>query len=145
MQTIHATAISSQGAGVLIRGPSGSGKSDLALRCLSLSTGTLLPFPFELVSDDRVVVEREGDAVILSAPPTIAGLLEVRGLGVVPICPVASRAALKLVVNLVQSHEIERMPETTTAAIAGLNFPALALSPFESSAPLKLALALSRR
>jgi len=145
MQTIHATAICSNGAGVLIRGPSGSGKTDLALRCLGLSTGALLPFPFELVSDDRVVVEREGDAVILSAPPTIAGLLEVRGLGVVPIGPVAARAALKLVVNLVQSHEIERMPETTTVEIAGLDFPALALSPFESSAPLKLALALSKR
>jgi HPr kinase/phosphorylase len=145
MRTVHATAIASNGAGVLIRGPSGAGKSDLALRCLGLPVSSLLPVPFRLVSDDRVVIEREADAVVLGAPPPLAGLLEVRGLGILPIGPVTDRALLQLVVDLVPPQAVERMPEPAFTEIAGIDFPVLALAPFESSAPLKIALALSCR
>lgn len=145
MHTVHATAIASDGAGVLIRGPSGAGKSDLALRCLGLPVSALLPAPFLLVSDDRVIIEREADAVLLSAPSSIAGLLEVRGLGIVPIGPAAGRSALRLVVDLVAPEAVERMPDPVFEKIAGIDFPVVALAPFESSAPLKIALALSRR
>jgi len=63
------------GRAVLIGGPSGSGKSDLALR--------LLDRGFKLVSDDRTLVRRDGERLIASAPPNIAGKLEIRGLGIV--------------------------------------------------------------
>ena len=60
---------------MLITGPSGSGKSDLALR--------LLDRGFTLVSDDQTIVRRDGDRLLASAPPTIAGKLEIRGIGIV--------------------------------------------------------------
>ena len=79
MDTVHATAIASAGAAVLLRGPSGSGKSDLALRCLYLTTpeGT----PFQLLADDRVIVEMSNGDLRARAPEVLRGLLEVRGFG----------------------------------------------------------------
>ena len=74
-ETVHASTVATGGRAVLLSGPSGSGKSDLALR--------LIDRGFTLVSDDQTVVMREGDRLIASAPPTIAGKLEVRGLGIV--------------------------------------------------------------
>ena len=69
---------------MLITGPSGSGKSDLALR--------LLDRGFTLVSDDQTIVRRDGDRLIASAPPTIAGKLEIRGIGIVEMEHVERRA-----------------------------------------------------
>ena len=63
------------GRAVLIAGPSGAGKSDLALR--------LIDRGFTLVSDDQTIVKRDGDRLLASAPPTIAGKLEIRGIGIV--------------------------------------------------------------
>src|SRR6476661_9940698 len=74
-ETIHASTVAIDGRAVLIGGPSGSGKSDLALR--------LLDRGFKLVSDDRTLVRRDGERLIASAPPNIAGKLEIRGLGIV--------------------------------------------------------------
>ena len=59
----------------MITGPSGSGKSDLTLR--------LLDRGFVLVSDDQTIVKRDGDRLFASPPPTIAGKLDIRGIGVV--------------------------------------------------------------
>src|SRR5205814_8451755 len=73
--TVHASTVASDGRAVLITGPSGSGKSDLTLR--------LLDRGFTLVSDDRTLVRRDGDRLIASAPPNIAGKLEIRGIGIV--------------------------------------------------------------
>ncbi len=116
--------------GVLIEGASGSGKSDLALRCLSEGFG--------LVADDRVIVWTEGDQVFGRAPDSLAGRLEVRGQGVLK-CPYRPFARLRLVVNLVQSPAaVERMPENPAFEIGGQALPRLDLWPFEPSAPAKI-------
>ncbi len=74
-ETIHASTVATEGRAVVIAGPSGSGKSDLALR--------LLDRGFTLVSDDQTTIKREADRLIASAPPNIAGKLEIRGIGIV--------------------------------------------------------------
>jgi HPr kinase/phosphorylase len=139
---VHATALAMGDRGVVIRGPSGSGKSDLALRCLGLAASELVPLPFRLIADDWVELARAGVAVALTCPHAIVGRLEVRGVGIVRIQPVET-AQLALVVDLVsQSQPIERLPENETAELLGLRVPRLALHAFEVSAPLKIALAL---
>ena len=74
-ETLHASTVAIDGRAVLITGPSGSGKSDLALR--------LLDRGFTLVSDDQTIVKKDGDRLLASAPPNIAGKLEIRGIGIV--------------------------------------------------------------
>src|SRR3954463_5296508 len=73
-ETLHASSVATEGRAVLIMGPSGSGKSDLALR--------LLDRGFTLVSDDQTVVKRDGGQLLASPPPNIAGKLEIRGIGI---------------------------------------------------------------
>ncbi|MEM7749823.1 MAG: HPr kinase/phosphatase C-terminal domain-containing protein [Pseudomonadota bacterium] len=144
-EIIHATALSIGGNGVLICGASGSGKSDLALRCLSVSAGKLLTAPFELVSDDRTDMWLEDGAVMMTAPSTIAGKLEVRGVGIIDV-PYAKTARLCMVVQLTD-REVERYPELSPAYqdILGKRFDLLCMRPFEASAPMKLAMALQVR
>lgn len=105
-ENIHATAILLDGKGVLIRGPSGSGKSLLALYLLDVfgSCGR----DAALISDDRVDLEGDGKAILLRTPATIAGLIELRGHGIVSR-PHRSGKRLDLVVDLVPT--LERMPE----------------------------------
>jgi serine kinase of HPr protein (carbohydrate metabolism regulator) len=129
---VHATTVELAGAGVLLRGASGSGKSDLALR--------LVDGGARLVADDRTLLRREGDALIASAPPTIAGRLEVRGIGILTVPSVAS-CPLRLVVDLVASGAVERLPEPRYARFLGLDLPLISLAPFEASAVAKLRLA----
>src|SRR6476469_1669496 len=74
-ETVHASTVAVDGRAVLITGPSGAGKSDLALR--------LIDRGFTLVSDDQTIVKRDGDRLLATAPPTIAGKLEIRGIGIV--------------------------------------------------------------
>jgi serine kinase of HPr protein (carbohydrate metabolism regulator) len=130
----HATTVAIGGRGVLLRGPSGSGKSDLALRLIDAGA--------RLVADDQSELWRDGEAVLARAPATIAGLIEVRGLGIVRLdsLPVAR---LALVVDLVAPDAIERLPEQRSEAILGVSIPLVALAPFEASAPAKLRLALA--
>jgi len=128
----HATTVAIGGRGVLLRGPSGSGKSDLALRLIDAGA--------RLVADDQSELWRDGEAVLARAPATIAGLIEVRGLGIVRLdsLPVAR---LALVVDLVAPDAIERLPEQRSEAILGVSIPLVALAPFEATAPAKLRLA----
>lgn len=133
MIRVHGTAIALGGEGVLLRGPSGAGKSDFALRLIDQGG--------RLVADDQTELRREGDEIIMSAPATIAGQIEVRGLGIVAVPSVAS-APLRLVVDLLPSGEIERMPLPRDCGFLGCTIPAVALAPFEASAPAKLRLAL---
>lgn len=105
-ENIHATAILLDGKGVLFRGPSGSGKSLLALHLLDVYEARKRDAV--LVSDDRVDVEHDGKAIILHAPANIAGLIELRGRGIVRR-PHRSGLQLHLVVDLVAT--LERMPE----------------------------------
>lgn len=107
-ENVHATAIVVEGQGVLIRGPSGSGKSLLSLYLLDVYAAR--GREAKLVGDDRVDLERRGDSVILSPPANIAGLIELRGRGIVRR-EYAPSAALTLVVDLVP--ELVRMPEDT--------------------------------
>lgn len=130
---IHATSVAIGGRAVLLRGPSGSGKSDLALRLIDAGA--------RLVADDRSELQREGDAILVRAPATIAGLVEARGIGILRVDSLAL-APLALVVDLVAPEAVERLPEPRSETILGLSIPLIALAPFEASAPAKLRLAL---
>lgn len=144
-EIVHATAIAVDGYAALIRGPSGAGKSDLALRCLACPSSILLPNGAKLVADDRVRLDRAGHALVASAPETIRGQMEVRGLGIIDV-PSERCATVVLGVDLVEASEIERMPDSTLhATFLGLPIPLLRIAAFESSAPLKLLLALAER
>ena len=133
-ERVHATAVALGGAGVLLRGPSGSGKSDLALR--------LIDGGGRLVADDQTILSRDGATIRMTAPATIAGRLEVRGLGIVTV-PTATAAALTLVVDLVAAAEIHRLPRPATCRVLGLAVPRCALAPFEVSAAAKLRVAVA--
>lgn len=139
---VHGTAIALAGRAALIRGAPGSGKSDLALRCLAQPATHLIAGEALLVADDQVLVENNDGGLRLRCPETIKGLLEVRGLGIVTV-PVQETADLELLVDLVSPDEIERLPDpNATTEFLGSSFRRLALWPFEPSAPLKLLLAL---
>jgi HPr kinase/phosphorylase len=139
---VHGTCVAFGTKAALLRGGSGSGKSDLALRFLSLpAEGELRPL---LVADDQVVVEPDGAAgLVVSPPAALAGKIEVRGLGIAQV-PYIREAALVLAVDLVPLEDVPRMPDETPERIniAGESVPLLRLSAFEASAPLKLKLAL---
>jgi serine kinase of HPr protein (carbohydrate metabolism regulator) len=131
-QLLHATAVAIDGKGVLIEGPSGSGKSDLALRLLDRGAA--------LVADDQVRVARAGAGVRLACPERIAGLIEVRGLGILRVEP-AAEAPLALCVTL---GEEARLPEPATRTVLGAAVRAMTLDPRAPSAPIKVELALRR-
>jgi hypothetical protein len=119
------------------------GKSDLALRCLSLAPTALLPHAALLVSDDQVQLKASGGKLFASAPAALKGLIEVRGLGIMHVAA-AEIAEVALIADLVSPGTVERMPDPwPVAVILGYQFPVLRLSAFEASAPIKLLLALS--
>jgi serine kinase of HPr protein (carbohydrate metabolism regulator) len=141
-ELVHGTCVALGRRGALLRGGSGAGKSDLALRFLALTgDGELRPI---LVADDQVFVEANGKGQLLAWPPqTIAGKIEIRGLGIVAV-PYLPQAELVLVCDLVNEEDVPRMPPEPwdRTEIAGRLLPALKLAPFELSAPLKLKMAL---
>jgi HPr kinase/phosphorylase len=141
-ELVHGTCVALGPHCALLRGGSGSGKSDLALRFLALAPEHELE-P-RLVADDQVWIEAQGDgSLVASAPETIAGKIEVRGLGILDL-PHREKARLTLVADLVAAEEIPRMPTDPWPRItlAGVALPVVKLAPFELSAPLKLKLAL---
>lgn len=128
--TIHATTVAIGGRAVALRGASGAGKSDLALRLIDRGA--------VLVADDRTLVRSEGATAYASAPAVIAGQLEVRGLGIVAQ-PVAGATPLALVVDLGVE---ERMPEPRYERIGSALVRAITLDSRPASAAIKLELAL---
>jgi HPr kinase/phosphorylase len=141
---VHGTAVALGGRAALLRGASGSGKSDLALRALAAPASSLVEALFELVADDQVVIRASEDGLTVSPPDRLQGLIEVRGLGIFPV-PHRSDARLSLLVDLVGPHQVERLPDPWPKdVLLGVSLPVLRLAPFEASAPLKLALALTR-
>src|SRR5215208_4077762 len=133
-ETVHASTVASEGRAVLITGPSGSGKSDLTLR--------LLDRGFTLVSDDQTIVKRQDDRLLASAPPNIAGKLEIRGIGIVDMGTVTDQP-VALIVEL--TSEIQRLPDDSRSRpILGVSLPLISIDAMAASAPSKVALALDR-
>ncbi len=131
---LHATTVAIGAVGIAIEGPSGGGKSDLALR--------LIDGGARLVADDQTLVERRGEALFARAPDAIAGLLEVRGLGIVQL-PHVPEVALRLIVVATAPTSLERLPTPESRALLGLLLPMLRLDPFAVSAAAKVRLAVS--
>jgi len=122
--------------GALIVGPSGSGKSDLALRALGLG--------FRLVADDRVILFVSAGRLWGRAPAPLAGLLEQRGLGVMAQSPIPL-ARVALIVRCKKSDvALERLPDPRLESLLGIRLPVLNLHALENSAPAKLRVALDR-
>lgn len=117
--------------GVLVEGPSGAGKSDLMLRALQAG--------FRLVADDRVLLWTSAGRLFGRAPDTLAGLMEVRGVGVVRLDPLP----LAEIALVVRPGTPERIPDPALADILGLQVPLAVLALGESSAPAKLSHALA--
>src|SRR5690606_35418340 len=111
MTQVHATCVEIDGVGVLLRGASGSGKSDLALR--------LIDGGARLVADDRTDLAVEGGRLFASCPAPLAGRIEARGVGIGPV-PSQPRAWVRLAVDLVAPEAVERLPEPATSLIAGV-------------------------
>ncbi len=140
---VHATCVALPDAnkrwrGVLLRGSSGTGKSDLALR--------LIDDGARLVADDQTALSKGGSALVATSPAAISGLLEVRGLGIVKLgrSKRLTQVPIALLVDLVAPERIERLPEPAREALLGVTLPRLSLAPFEASAPAKLRLALTQ-
>lgn len=133
-ETVHATCVAIGGRGVLIRGRSGSGKSDLALRLIDRGA--------RLVSDDYTILSTIDGRIQARAPETIAGKLEVRGVGIVEM-EAETDAPVCLITDL--DWAPERLPEAARGvALLGILIPAIGLAALEASAPLKLEQALLR-
>jgi serine kinase of HPr protein (carbohydrate metabolism regulator) len=133
-ENLHASTVALSGRAVLISGPSGSGKSDLALR--------LLDRGFTLVSDDRTILRRLGDRLVASAPDTIKGKLEIRGVGIVEMETV-SDVPVALVVELTSDTQRLR-DDSQERLILGTRVPLVSIDAMSASAPSKVAVALDR-
>jgi HPr kinase/phosphorylase len=144
---IHGTCLAIGAEGVLLVGKPGAGKSDLALRLIDQRglglTGELRAA--ELVADDQVVIRRQRDQLVASAPPALRGKLEIRGLGIAEL-PVVAETRLRLAVRLTPAAEIERLPDLGQARmdILGIALPLILLDPQNASAPARLRAALDQ-
>ncbi len=130
-ERVHASCVAIGGRGVLLAGCSGAGKSDLALRLIDRGA--------KLVSDDYTELRRVGETLLAQAPATIAGKIEVRGVGLVEL-PEAAGIPVCLYADL--DSIPERLPEAAAIRLAGVDIPLVALAALEPSAPLKLEQAL---
>ena len=137
MVRVHASSVVIDNKAVLLRGPSGSGKSDLALRLIRQGAA--------LLSDDYVSLREEDGAIVAHPPETIAGLIEVRGLGILRL-PYCDQAVVHLVADLVSPEDILRLPEKQRVELQefrGISVRHILIAPFEVSAATKIAFAVS--
>ena len=133
-EMLHASSVAIAGRAVLIEGKSGEGKSDLALRLIDRGA--------TLIADDQTMCRREGGTLIACVPPTIAGRIEVRGVGIVEM-PHQDRVPIALLIVILEQPP--RFPDDKRSrCIAGVDVPVLALAALEPSAPIKVELALRR-
>lgn len=114
-QIVHGTCVAVDDRAVLIQGPSGTGKSALALQMMGMGAG--------LVADDRTRLRRSGEALIADAPPAIRGQIEARGVGILR-APSLGPSPLVLVVDLGED-EPERLPYPRTTRLLGIELPQL--------------------
>lgn len=131
--TVHATAVALDGVAVLFRGVPGSGKSDLALRLIDEGA--------TLIADDQTALWCRGDVLFAAPPPSIAGRLEARGLGIVGV-PHATDVPVVAVFDLMPQAAIERLPEPRTVELLTCVLPLLQLDPTAASAAAKVRLAV---
>jgi serine kinase of HPr protein (carbohydrate metabolism regulator) len=136
--TMHASAVAIGADGVLIRGPSGSGKSSLVLGLIDRDPETT-----RLVADDRVEARVDDGRLVARAPAPLAGRLEVRGQGIVAIDHIPE-APIRLVVDLLPVEACPRMPEPDEArvAIGGVVLPRLKLPIGATDGPARVRFAL---
>lgn len=134
--TVHACAVLVGARALLIRGPSGSGKSQLALRLITAAQSGLLPFA-RLVADDRIRLEPCHGRLLAYAPSTLAGLIEVRGLGIrqLPHEPVA---VVGSVIDLA-TPDARRLPERAEVEVEGVTLPQLKIAEGHDAYPSVLA------
>jgi serine kinase of HPr protein (carbohydrate metabolism regulator) len=123
---------------LLLRGPVGSGRSDLALRLVD--EGALL------ISDEQVELQRAGDALLAGRPSAmpahLVGRLEARGLGIVPLPHATRPLPLRWIADLMPQGEIERMPIEEQAAYLGVCVPVVRIDPAAPSATARLRLVM---
>jgi len=136
--TIHASAVLIGARAVLIQGPSGSGKSRLALALLQAARQGALPFAC-LVADDRAQVEAAHGRVLVRPAPALAGLIEVRGLGIRRL-PYEPLAVVGLLTELGLAAT-DRLPDPVSrlGEISGIHVPRLAVAAGADPLPLVLA------
>ena len=130
----HGTCISIDGAGVLLRGPSGSGKSDLALRLLNRKDLNVL-----LVADDQVYLDRRGEDLWAAASDELSSMMEVRGVGLVAVDHMAE-VRVRLVLDLCSLENVPRLPQVSCCTIDRVTLPLYPCAPLEASAPDKVVL-----
>ncbi|WP_262692130.1 HPr kinase/phosphorylase [Kordiimonas aestuarii] len=130
---IHGTVVDVAGLGVLLRGASGAGKSDLGLRLIDRGA--------VLIADDQICLRAGSRGLVASAPDDIYGFIEVRGLGLMSI-PAAKSSLVRLVVDLVAAADVPRFPSASTVEYEGVSLPLIRLHAFELSAPAKVEFAL---
>lgn len=136
VETIHASAVVVGERAVIIRGPSGSGKSRLALALLDAAKSGLLPYA-KLVADDRIKISAAHGCLVVSAPETIMGMIEVHGLGIrAADCERIARAGW--IVDLA-AKDAARMPELSSAKILGVTIPWLPVGAGQDPLPILLA------
>ena len=132
--SLVATRMAGRWRGALIEGPSGTGKSDLTIR--------MMVSGFRLVADDRVIVWTSGGKLFGRAPEPLSGLLEARGVGIIPAAPLEFSEFNLLVACRREPGEAERMPDSRPETILDVAIRRIELWPFEAAGPAKLRRAL---
>ncbi len=134
--TVHASAVLVDARAALIRGPSGAGKSLLALELIEAARAGRLRFA-RLIGDDRVHIESVGGRLLVRPAPALAGLIELRGTGILRF-DYEPCAVVGLIVDL-NAADAERLPEKPTVEIEGIELPRLAVASGAAALPALLA------
>ncbi len=137
MTLVHGTCVEINGTGILIQGPSGSGKSDLAIRLIDSGA--------RLVSDDQTYITEAVGKLIAASPAQISGVMEVRGIGLICV-ETRSEAPIGLIIELVDRAAVPRLPMPNSKALIDttpyIHIPVYRLHAFDSSSPTKVHLAV---